>query len=397
MESETKRKSLELGTLLKIHEKLLPPLTLPLPSSKKDISTHTTIDFPEHVFLLECLRESSWASSSMRKRTISVIIVVALLAVGIPLVSSFSFASSPPPQTFVANLSAASGVTSQATGKAIFQLSPDGNSLSYTLRVSNINNVFMAHIHLFPSGDILVWLYPNPNTVASGGEAACIAVLSGGSASSCPGYIAGRFDGVLAQGTITAADLTGSTTCAGCLGITFSTLISDIESGHAYVNVHTTQNPGGEIQGTIAAPSHPTHIRFKSSLVGSTPGVTIGGIGSGGVPWVVMSGNVEIDPNGMLHMSVVGLVISFPGSPLDGTTGPVRNVIASLVCDGTTGVTITSTNSVPLSSKGDALINQKIVLPSTCFAPAVLVRISGTTSGPVSNGPWIAVTGFTNQ
>lgn len=326
----------------------------------------------------------------MKKSTISVMIVVALLAVGIPLVTSFSFASRPPPQTFVAHLSAASGVTSQATGEAIFRLSPDGNSLSYTLRVSNINNVFMAHIHLSPSGDILVWLYPNPNTVASGGEAACLAVLSGGSPSSCPGYIAGRFDGVLAQGTITAADLTGSTTCAGCLGITFSTLISDIESGQTYVNVHTTQNPGGEIQGTIAAPSHPSHIHFESSLVGSTPGVTIGGVGSGGVPWIVMASNAGIDPNGMLHLSVVGLVISLPGSPVDGTTGPVKNVLASLVCGNSV---VASTSPVPLGANGDAHINQKVSLPSTCFGPVILLRISGL----AASDPWIAATGFASQ
>jgi len=164
------------------------------------------------------------------------------------------------PLTFVANLTAASGVRTNATGEATFQLSADNQSLNYTLTVSNISNVFMAHIHLSPSMDIGVWLDPNPNTVASGGEGACVAVLStpSGPISSCPGFMPGTFSGVLAQGTITAADLSGSNTCAGCSGLsspTMSALIAYIESGQTFVNVHTMQNPGGEIQGTIVPQS----------------------------------------------------------------------------------------------------------------------------------------------
>ena len=60
----------------------------------------------------------------------------------------------------------------------------------------------------------------------------------------------GEFEGVLAQGTITAANLKASD-CAGCNGMTFAQLISAMKAGNAFVNVHTTQNPGGEIQGTI--------------------------------------------------------------------------------------------------------------------------------------------------
>ncbi len=131
-------------------------------------------------------------------------------------------------------------------------------------------------------------------------------------------------------------------------------------------------------------------FHFESSLVGSTPGVTIGGVGSGGAPWVVMASNAGIDPNGMLHLSVVGLVISLPGSPVDGTTGPVKNVLASLVCGNSV---VASTSPVPLGANGDARINQKVSLPSTCFGPVILVRISGL----VASDPWIAATGFASQ
>jgi hypothetical protein len=160
-------------------------------------------------------------------------------------------ASGAPGSTFTANLVAAPGVSTAATGSATFTLSPNGTSLSYSLSVSNIQNVFMAHIHLSPSMTIAVWLSPNPNAVTAGAEGNCLGVLSGGSSSLCPSLISGTFTGVLAQGTITAADLSGPAACYGCVGLTFWQLVMAIESGQAFVNVHTLQNPGGEIQGTI--------------------------------------------------------------------------------------------------------------------------------------------------
>lgn len=192
----------------------------------------------------------------MKKIIMTAIAVLVLLSVGMPLVASSTSDANPPAQAFVAYLSAAPGVNTSATGEATFQLSPNGQSLTYMLNVSNINNVFMAHIHLSPSMDIVVWLYPNPNNVTSGGEAACLAVLAtpAGPISACPGFKSGTFSGVLAQGTITAADLNGSTTCPGCSGLsspTMSALLADMASGQTFVNVHAQQNPAGEIQGTI--------------------------------------------------------------------------------------------------------------------------------------------------
>ena len=254
----------------------------------------------------------------------------------------------------------------------------------------------MAHIHLSATGDILVWLYPNPNTVASGGEAACIAVLSGGPITSCPGYKAGKFTGVLAQGTITAADLSGSTTCYGCLGISFSALVSDLEAGEAFVNVHTAQSPAGDLAGAIpGAPPHPEHpsFRFRASLVGSYPGITVAAVPSGGAPWTLASGHASLLSSGMLSVDIDGLVIYGTGTSLDGTVGPVTQVVASLVCESSSGPSLINSSAVPLTPTGYAKINQNIPIPSTCFAPQVLIRIAATTSGAVSNGPWIASTG----
>ena len=87
----------------------------------------------------------------------------------------------------------------QGQAQAIFHLSKDGSSLSYKVIASNIENVFMSHIHMAGpgvNGPIVVWLYP--------------------STAPMPGpFGAGRTNGVLAEGTITAANLVGLTFTVG--------------------------------------------------------------------------------------------------------------------------------------------------------------------------------------
>lgn len=134
-------------------------------------------------------------------------------------------------QSFQAHLSGAeevSPVETKAQGQANFWLSADGQSLRYRLIVANIEDVLMSHIHLAPAGAngaIVAWLYPSMPP----------AVL-----------IPGRFDGVLAVGVITSANLVGP-----LAGQTLADLVGQIEAGNAYVNVHTLTNPGGEIRGQI--------------------------------------------------------------------------------------------------------------------------------------------------
>jgi hypothetical protein len=119
-------------------------------------------------------------------------------------------------------------VETQAQGQTIFQLSKDGTELHYKLIVANIENVHMAHIHLAPAGangPVVAWLYPSAPP---------------------PAPIEGRFSGVLAEGTITAADLVGP-----LAGHSLSDLVDEIQAGNTYVNVHTLQNPAGEVRGQI--------------------------------------------------------------------------------------------------------------------------------------------------
>lgn len=133
----------------------------------------------------------------------------------------------------------------RAQGEAFFRISDDGQSVSYRLIVANIDNVFMAHIHLASAGvngPIVVWLFPSTAPV--------------------PGPLGGgRLDGPIAEGTFSAADLVGP-----LAGHPLGELLDAIRSGGAYVNVHTNDGvdpantgagdfPAGEIRGQLG----PTH------------------------------------------------------------------------------------------------------------------------------------------
>ena len=134
---------------------------------------------------------------------------------------------------------------SRAQGQALFELSPDGTELHYKLIAANIENAFMAHIHIGAAGangPIAVWLFPSTTPNA-------------------PGPLgAGRTNGVLAEGTITAANFVATGPLGGQ---PLSALIDAIQAGNAYVNVHTNNGvaptntgpgdfPGGEIRGQLS-------------------------------------------------------------------------------------------------------------------------------------------------
>jgi len=105
-------------------------------------------------------------------------------------------------------------VTTSAKGEATFELSKDGKELSYSVMVSDIENVTAAHIHQGKKGE-------------SGPPVALI-------------DIKGK------KGKITSNELMGS-----LKGKTVKDLIEQIEAGNAYINVHTNKHPDGEIRGQI--------------------------------------------------------------------------------------------------------------------------------------------------
>jgi hypothetical protein len=132
---------------------------------------------------------------------------------------------------WVAYLSSAEEVptnSSRGTGMASFQLNAAGNAINYWLSVDNIQNVIMAHIHTGAFGQnaaFAVWLYP---------------------AAPPPVLMPGVVSAMIGSGTITPANFVGP-----LAGQPLSALINAINSGGAYVNVHTSALPGGEIRGQI--------------------------------------------------------------------------------------------------------------------------------------------------
>ena len=145
-------------------------------------------------------------------------------------------------QTFTATMTGSEEVppkNTQATGSAKFVSSSDGNSMTYRVRVAHINGVTMAHIHsgsIGKNGPIVVTLFK----------------------SAAP---TGPMNGPLSQGTITSANLEGP-----LKGKTISDLVKLINDGKAYANVHTQQNPKGEIRGQISTSAS------ASSSASTSPG-----------------------------------------------------------------------------------------------------------------------------
>lgn len=165
--------------------------------------------------------------------------IVLLIVLTMLISTSVAYASSDASRNFIAPLSGAAErpdpVDTNARGLAHFRLSDDGAELSYKLIVANIDNVIQAHIHCGSAdvaGPVVAFLYP-PGPP--------------------PVLIPGRTDGVLAEGTITAANVIPRPDSEACPGgvANFEELLAKMGSGDAYVNVHTLQFPGGEIRGQI--------------------------------------------------------------------------------------------------------------------------------------------------
>jgi hypothetical protein len=112
-------------------------------------------------------------------------------------------------------------VTTEATGTAEFTISE--GQIEYTVTVTGIENVLFAHIHTGregQNGPVRLNLCGTDDT---------------------PDCTSG--DGVLISNT------NGAT--FGDPPITFDQLVEAIRSDSAYANVHTSQNPAGEIRGQL--------------------------------------------------------------------------------------------------------------------------------------------------
>lgn len=162
-------------------------------------------------------------------RSLPPVIIVSLLA--LLLVASTAYAASLNYRAHMQGRNEIPAVSSQGQGQANFQLSKDGTSLSYKLIVTNLEGITQSHIHCGTpdaNGPVVAFLF--------GLEPAGV-----------------KSNGVLAEGTITAANVIARPDSAACPGgvADFDDLVEKIQTGGAYVNVHTLAHPPGEIRGHI--------------------------------------------------------------------------------------------------------------------------------------------------
>ena len=196
-------------------------------------------------------------------------LLIAALALGLGI-APLGATTLGPGMTYTAPLSGGEEApprTTGAGGEATFQVSDDGQSLTYTVTVRDITNVTMGHIHAGAAGtngDIILPLVANVP----------------------PG--SGPRSGVIGQGTATAAQLVGP-----LQGKTMADLVAMMDAGNTYVNIHTgsgtspaTLQPGdippGEIRGQIrpAAAPQPATMPRTGGGYGALPAAA---------PWVAVA------------------------------------------------------------------------------------------------------------
>src|SRR6202171_1188305 len=188
--------------------------------------------------------------------------------------------------------------TSLATGMATFQLSDDGQALRYRLSVSHLTGIVGSHIHLNGAGVNGPVVVPLFNSAVPTGEV----------------------NGLLAQGTITAASFVGQ-----LAGHPFSELLTDIRSGDAYVNVHTASRPSGEIRGQVTSAEE----GFKAALTGTGEVLTPGSSTTPGTSLATGRATFWMDEHGgALHFrlevhNITGVFASHIHLNGPGVNGPV--------------------------------------------------------------------------
>lgn len=130
-------------------------------------------------------------------------------------------------EAFIATLSGAEEVPARGTGaNGTAQFFIEGTQITYAIEVDDITSITASHIHTAApgvNGPVRLFLYPSPpNTTAP--------------------QVTVTDKHILVQATVDASSING---------VTFEALKDAMRSGNAYVNVHTTQFPGGEMRGVI--------------------------------------------------------------------------------------------------------------------------------------------------
>ncbi len=210
-------------------------------------------------------------------------------------------------------------VSTSAQGAAMFELSPDGNTMAYAITVFDINDVTEAHIHMGAfgqDGPVVVWLFPSPSIRA-------------------PQTVSGTSNGLLVGGTFTAADLVGP-----LAGMSMSDLVAQMRANNTFANVHTTANPNGEIRGQIVPTTlnpcaAPTAVGAAAATPSGTPRVT-GSPTVSGTPRATGSPTVSGTPRVTGSPTVSGTPRATGSPTVSGTPRATGSPTARTATPGTT-------------------------------------------------------------
>lgn len=131
-------------------------------------------------------------------------------------------------EVFMADLSGAEEVPARSTGaNGSAQFIVEGNQITYAIEIDDITSIIQAHIHTGApgvNGPVRLFLYPAPPATL---PAPLVTVTD---------------KTILVEATVDSSFVNG---------VTYEELLAAMRSGNAYVNVHTTQFPGGEMRGTV--------------------------------------------------------------------------------------------------------------------------------------------------
>jgi hypothetical protein len=142
--------------------------------------------------------------------------------------------AAPTKTNFTTNLSGANevpAVTTNATGWANWVLE-DPNTIQYDIYVAGIDSITMAHFHANVAGQngpIMAWFVPTEAARAPG--TGNISVPSTG--------------GILRQNRVSRATL------AMVAPYTWDSLVTRMQAGSTYLNIHTRRFGGGELRGQV--------------------------------------------------------------------------------------------------------------------------------------------------